>query len=192
MGKMLSYIPPKKPYGKPNLQSVTFLGSQPHHPDHQIVCQDAVLENAGICQEDTGADGAGNHLTLAPGELVFTGSSLAIQLMTAQRNMGKIRHIAEELILRHGKEHPFHLGGRQLSERHESTCVPPSMTLMQNYNGFDLCFFLSPVARMSDSADPIMKTLPNLRNEPSRSMYMLRVSKAAGIEASFRELTPRN
>ncbi|MFH1602844.1 MAG: hypothetical protein ABIH03_02940 [Pseudomonadota bacterium] len=36
----------------------TFLGSQPHHPDHQVVRQDAALENGGIGPEDAGADGA--------------------------------------------------------------------------------------------------------------------------------------
>ena len=67
----------------------TFLGSQPHHPDHQVVCQDAALENGGIGPEDAGADGAGGHLALAPGDPVFTGGSLTIQLMNMPRSMGR-------------------------------------------------------------------------------------------------------
>lgn len=93
----------------------TFLGSQPHHPGHQVVRQDAALENGGIGPEDACADGAGSRLTLAPGDPVFTGGSLTIQLMNMPGSMGEIRHIAKELILRHGKEHPFRLDSHQLS-----------------------------------------------------------------------------
>ena len=67
----------------------TFLGGQPHYPDHQVVCQDAALEYGGIGPEDAGADGAGSHLTLAPGDPVFTGGSLTIQLMNMQGAWGR-------------------------------------------------------------------------------------------------------
>ena len=60
----------------------TFFGGQPHHPDHKVVRQDAALKNSGIGTEGTGADGAGSHLTLAPGDPVLTGGSLAVQLVT--------------------------------------------------------------------------------------------------------------
>ena len=56
----------------------TFFGGQPHHPDHQVVRQDAALENGGIGPEGAGADGAGSHLTLAQGDPVLTGGSLTI------------------------------------------------------------------------------------------------------------------
>ena len=53
----------------------TFFRSQPHHPDHQVVRQDAALEDGGISPKGAGADGAGSHLRLAPGDPIFTGGS---------------------------------------------------------------------------------------------------------------------
>ena len=95
-----------------------FFSSQPHHPDHKVVRQDAALKDSGIGPEGTGADGAGSHLTLAPGDPVLTGGSLTIQLVNMPGSMGKIRHIAEELILRQGKEHPLRLDSHKFPNSH--------------------------------------------------------------------------
>ena len=59
--------------------------------------------------------------------------------------MGKIHHIAKELILRHRKEHLFRLDSHQLSDRHESTCLVPSMIPIHKHNGFDPRFPLFPL-----------------------------------------------
>src|SRR3989304_5574277 len=123
----------------------TFFRSQPHHPDHQVVRHDAALKDGGICPKGAGADGAGSHLTLAPGDPVFTGGSLTVQLVNMPRSMGKVGHIAEKFVLRHGEKHPLRLGSPKFPDSHKTAFFFPPMTLMHKLNGFDPCLPFLPL-----------------------------------------------
>ena len=94
---------PGRDMEQPGADGVGFLAQclasgEPGHPDHEVVGQDAGLEEGGVSPEVRGADAACGNLIFRPFDQVFAGGTFAITLVDFPGGKAQIGHVAKELV----------------------------------------------------------------------------------------------
>ena len=81
------------------LFSETIFIVEPHHPNQQIVGQDAGLEDGGVGPKILCQNASGGHLPLAPFNPVFTGPPLAVVLVAGPGTQIHICYVTKIIVL---------------------------------------------------------------------------------------------
>ena len=116
---------------------------EPHHPDLQVVCQNAALKKSGIGPEILGKDTSRCHLVFAPFNPVLTGGTFPVIFMACPGSQIHVGHIAEIFVLnlRLREQRIIGFRGDDFTHCHETPGSFPVAALVFEFRAFERTVF---------------------------------------------------
>jgi hypothetical protein len=115
---------------------MSLLGSKPHHPNQQIIGQDAGLEQGGISPKILRQNTPRGHLVFAPFDPILAGRPFPVKFVGFPKGKVKVRYIAKELIFYLGKQESLGVFLNQLAHCYKTAGSFPIMAAILKLGHF--------------------------------------------------------